>query len=91
METKIVPKVGANTGTDTGTTTRAERMLKPGEITNRMGKDVFGASGSINGSSMGPGAAIFILPNLVLVDTLKLVPNIFLTYIFVKMLSVPHN
>ncbi|WP_205600754.1 hypothetical protein [Gracilibacillus sp. YIM 98692] len=66
-------------------------MLKPGEMTNRMGKAVYGAAGSIAGSSMGSGAAIFILYDLVLVDILKCVPNIVLAYIFVKMLSVPHN
>ncbi|WP_153406758.1 hypothetical protein [Gracilibacillus oryzae] len=38
---------------DTGTTARAECMLKPGEIKNRMGKAVFGAAGSIAGSPMG--------------------------------------
>ncbi len=55
---EVKKTVGANTGTDIGTTTRAERMLKPGEITNKMGKAVFGAAGSIAGSAMGPGGAI---------------------------------
>ena len=50
--------VGANTGTDSGTTSTAERMLKPGEISNKMGKAVFGAAGSLAGSPMGPGGAI---------------------------------
>lgn len=50
--------VAANTGTDTGTTSLAEKMLKPGEIGSKMGKAVAGMSGSIVGSPMGPYASI---------------------------------
>jgi hypothetical protein len=50
--------VGANTGTDTGTTTRAEKMLRAGQISSKAGKAVFGMAGSIAGSPMGPIGAI---------------------------------
>ncbi|WP_078557229.1 hypothetical protein [Bacillus alkalicellulosilyticus] len=46
--------IAGNTGTDTGTTSRAEKMLKAGQITSKMGKAVFGAAGAIAGSTMGP-------------------------------------
>lgn len=46
--------LGGNTGTDTGTTPKAERMLKGGEILSRGGKAVFGAAGTLIGSPMGP-------------------------------------
>lgn len=45
--------LGGNTGTDTGTTPKAERMLKGGEILSRGGKAVFGAAGTLIGSPMG--------------------------------------
>ncbi|RHW35992.1 hypothetical protein D1B31_18055 [Neobacillus notoginsengisoli] len=45
-------------GTDIGSTSRAERMLKAGEITSKMGKAVFGAAGAFVGSPMGPMGAI---------------------------------
>ncbi|WP_209124394.1 hypothetical protein [Alkalihalobacillus sp. BA299] len=52
------PTVGGNTGTDTGTTSRAEKMLKAGQITSKAGKAVFGMAGSIAGSPLGPVGAI---------------------------------
>lgn len=52
------PTVGANTGTDTGTTSRAEKMLRAGQITSKAGKAVFGMAGSIAGSPVGPAGAI---------------------------------
>lgn len=50
--------LAANTGTDTGTTPQAERLLKAGEITSKAGKAVFGAAGAIAGSPMGPGGSL---------------------------------
>lgn len=44
----------AGAGTDTGSTARAERMLKSGEVTSKMGKAVFGMAGAVAGSPMGP-------------------------------------
>ncbi|MDC3424269.1 hypothetical protein NC797_07075 [Aquibacillus sp. 3ASR75-11] len=46
--------VGGNTGTDSGTTTKAEKMLKAGQITSKMGKATFGMAGAIAGAPMGP-------------------------------------
>ncbi|MFT9496928.1 MULTISPECIES: hypothetical protein [Bacillota] len=48
----------SNAGTDIGSTSRAERMLKAGEILSKSGKAVFGAAGAIAGSPMGPMGAI---------------------------------
>lgn len=45
-------------GTDIGSTSRAERMLKAGEIFSKGGKAVFGAAGAIAGSPMGPMGSI---------------------------------
>ncbi|MFB1100409.1 hypothetical protein [Terribacillus sp. JSM ZJ617] len=50
--------LAANTGTDSGSTTKAEKMLKAGDILSRGGKAVFGAAGSIAGSTMGPSGSI---------------------------------
>jgi hypothetical protein len=47
-----------NAGTDTGSTTRAERMLKAGEIFSKGGKAVFGAAGAVAGVPMGPMGSI---------------------------------
>ncbi|MGS2779904.1 hypothetical protein ACVBAX_21435 [Robertmurraya sp. GLU-23] len=44
----------AGAGTDVGSTERAERMLKSGEVTSKMGKAVFGMAGALAGSPMGP-------------------------------------
>ncbi|MEH6988426.1 hypothetical protein [Cytobacillus firmus] len=44
----------AGAGTDIGSTSRAERMLKAGDIFSKGGKAVFGAAGAIAGSPMGP-------------------------------------
>ncbi|USK41597.1 conjugal transfer protein TraG N-terminal domain-containing protein (plasmid) [Cytobacillus firmus] len=48
----------AGAGTDIGSTSRAERMLKAGEIFSKGGKAVFGAAGAIAGSPMGPVGSI---------------------------------
>jgi hypothetical protein len=49
--------LGANTGSDVGTSSIAEKMMKPGDIMSRAGKAVFGMAGSIAGSPMGPVGA----------------------------------
>ncbi|MCM3317928.1 type IV secretion system protein, partial [Rummeliibacillus stabekisii] len=46
--------MAASAGSDIGTTSRAERMLKPGDVVSRMGKAVIGAAGAIAGSATGP-------------------------------------
>jgi hypothetical protein len=43
---------------DMSSTPRAERMLKAGEITSKMGKAVFGVAGAFAGSPLGPMGAI---------------------------------
>ncbi|KZE68005.1 hypothetical protein AWM68_17695 [Fictibacillus phosphorivorans] len=48
----------AGAGTDIGTTSRAERMLRAGEILSKNGKAVFGAAGAIAGAPMGPMGSI---------------------------------
>jgi trimeric autotransporter adhesin len=48
----------SNAGTDIGSTSRAERMLKAGEVISKAGKAVFGTAGAIAGSPMGPTGAI---------------------------------
>lgn len=48
----------SNAGTDIGSTSRAERMLKSGEIMSKSGKAVFGMAGAIAGAPMGPIGAI---------------------------------
>ncbi|PGT80578.1 hypothetical protein [Bacillus sp. AFS040349] len=50
--------VGSNTGTDSGTTSLSEKMLKAGEITSKMGKATFGMAGAVAGSVMGPSGSI---------------------------------
>ncbi|MCM3443614.1 MULTISPECIES: type IV secretion system protein [Metabacillus] len=50
--------LGANAGTDTASTSVAEKMLKAGQITSKMGKAFTGMAGSIAGSTMGPMGAI---------------------------------
>lgn len=45
-------------GTDIGSTSRAERMLKAGEVFSKGGKAVFGAAGAIAGSPMGPMGSV---------------------------------
>lgn len=50
--------LGANTGTDTGTTSKAEKMLKAGNILGKSGKLLAGMGGSIAGSVMGPVGAV---------------------------------
>lgn len=48
----------ANLGTDTGSTSLAEKMLKSGDLVSKAGKAVFGMAGSIAGSPMGPGGSL---------------------------------
>lgn len=50
--------IGANTGTDTGTTAKADKMLKAGQILGKTGKMTAGMAGSIAGSVMGPMGAV---------------------------------
>lgn len=57
-ENNVKSTLGGNTGTDTGTNSLAERMLKPGDVTSKMGKMALGMAGSIAGSPMGPAGAI---------------------------------
>lgn len=45
--------LSANTGTDSGTTPKAEGMLKWGDIGNRAGKAILGSAGSIGGAAIG--------------------------------------
>lgn len=48
----------ANAGTDIGSTSNAEKMLKAGEIFSKAGKAAFGSAGAIAGSVMGPMGSI---------------------------------
>ncbi|MFJ1106830.1 hypothetical protein SNE23_28970 (plasmid) [Bacillus sp. RA(2023)] len=50
--------LGANLGTDVGTTSRAARMLKAGQIGSSIGKAVTGIAGMAAGSGLGPGAMV---------------------------------
>lgn len=50
--------LGANPGSDVGTTTRAEKMLRAGDIASRMGKATFGMAGALAGSPLGPVGAM---------------------------------
>jgi trimeric autotransporter adhesin len=52
------PTLAGNTGPDTGSTSIAEKMLKAGDITSKMGKASFGMAGSLAGSPMGPVGAM---------------------------------
>lgn len=52
------PTIAGNTGTDTGSTSVAEKMLKPGQILSKQGKAIFGMAGAIAGSPMGPVGSI---------------------------------
>lgn len=48
----------AGAGTDIGSTAKANRMLKSGEILSKAGKAVFGSAGAIAGSPMGPMGSV---------------------------------
>ncbi|HDR7354836.1 TPA: type IV secretion system protein [Bacillus wiedmannii] len=50
--------LGANLGTDVGTTSRAARMLKAGQIGSSMGKAATGLAGMAAGAGLGPGAMV---------------------------------
>ncbi|MFC0273742.1 hypothetical protein ACFFIX_20355 [Metabacillus herbersteinensis] len=52
--------MASNSGTDTGSNLSAEKMLKAGEITSKMGKAVFGMAGAVAGSPMGPGGSMLL-------------------------------
>ncbi len=46
--------LGANLGTDVGTTSRAARMLKAGQIGSMVGKATGGLAGLAMGAGLGP-------------------------------------
>ena len=46
--------IGANAGSDFGTSSRAERMLRAGDIMSRAGKATMGAAGAVAGMGLGP-------------------------------------
>lgn len=50
--------VGSGAGADTGSTTRAEKMLKSGDFMSKGGKAVLGMAGSIAGTGLGPVGAM---------------------------------
>ncbi|PNK21877.1 hypothetical protein CBR59_32635, partial [Bacillus thuringiensis] len=50
--------LGANLGTDVGTTSRAARMLKAGQIGSSIGKAAGGLAGMTAGAGLGPGAMV---------------------------------
>ncbi|MED3686929.1 hypothetical protein P4530_28755 [Bacillus thuringiensis] len=50
--------LGANLGTDVGTTSRAARMLKAGQIGSSIGKAATGLAGMATGAGLGPGAMV---------------------------------
>ncbi|HDR7164145.1 TPA: hypothetical protein QCW52_005289 [Bacillus cereus] len=50
--------LGANLGTDVGTTSRAARMLKAGQIGSSIGKAATGLAGMAAGAGLGPGAMV---------------------------------
>ncbi|KAA6446990.1 type IV secretion system protein [Bacillus swezeyi] len=50
--------LAANLGTDTGSTSLGEKMLKAGDLVSKGGKAVVGMAGSIAGSPMGPSGSI---------------------------------
>ncbi|MEF7557398.1 type IV secretion system protein [Bacillus thuringiensis] len=50
--------LGANLGTDVGTTSRAARMLKAGQVGSALGKATTGLAGMAAGAGLGPGAMI---------------------------------
>ncbi|EOQ15738.1 hypothetical protein KQ3_05189 [Bacillus cereus B5-2] len=50
--------LGANLGTDIGTTSRAARMLKAGQIGSSIGKAATGLAGMAAGAGLGPGAMV---------------------------------
>lgn len=50
--------LGANLGTDVGTTSRAARMLKAGQIGSSIGKATTGLAGMAAGAGLGPGAMV---------------------------------
>ncbi|MGQ7776611.1 type IV secretion system protein [Bacillus sp. WC2507] len=50
--------LGANLGTDVGTTSRAARMLKVGQIGSSIGKATTGIAGMAAGAGLGPGAMV---------------------------------
>ncbi|WP_000890330.1 type IV secretion system protein, partial [Bacillus thuringiensis] len=50
--------LGANLGTDVGTTSRAARMLKAGQIGSALGKATTGLAGMAAGAGLGPGAMV---------------------------------
>lgn len=54
----IKSTLGAKAGSDDGTSPKAEKMLRSGDITSRAGKAVLGMAGSLAGSPLGPVGAM---------------------------------
>lgn len=50
--------LGANAGSDVGSDTKAEKMLKTGDIFSKGGKAVMGMAGSVAGMGLGPVGAM---------------------------------
>jgi len=50
--------VGANAGGDSGTSTRADKMLRSGDIVGKMGKATLGMAGAVAGMGLGPVGAM---------------------------------
>lgn len=50
--------LGSNPGSDIGTTYKADKMLKAGDIFSRAGKATMGAAGAIAGMGLGPVASM---------------------------------
>lgn len=50
--------MGGSAGGDDGTTTRADKMLRAGDIVGRMGKATLGMAGAVAGSGLGPVGAM---------------------------------
>lgn len=54
----IANTLGAGAGSDTGTSTRAEKMLKAGDFLSRGGKATLGMAGAVAGAGLGPIGAM---------------------------------
>ncbi|MEK5071675.1 hypothetical protein [Sporosarcina sp. FSL K6-1508] len=50
--------LGADAGGDAGTSTRAEKMLRAGDVVGKMGKATFGMAGAVAGMGLGPVGAM---------------------------------
>lgn len=54
----LLQNQGAMAGSDIGTTSKAEKMLKAGDVFSRAGKATMGMAGSLAGMALGPVGAI---------------------------------